>query len=238
MQCNALPEQGRSRADITSSPFSSSLRVWHRAQQTPGRHIGRRHSGCWTDSGPRAPLGGHRDCPRGCSRSKMIVADGTAPETPYRRPCQVLVPCGMGCSRIDTIRHTSVPTSGHLLYTITARSAMRNLESNWMSVCLRILGAITWQGTAKARVARLVRFPRSTRSVEITLASSLPWRRGTTAPRAHHQNNVPAFLQFFSWLRSCSRVLAQSSTLISEFHPRDSSSTDGLATATHRATMS
>lgn len=86
-----------------------------------------------------------------------IVADLTTAEAPSRRPCQVLVPCGMGCSRIDTIRHTSVPTSGHLLYTITARSAMRNLESNWMSVCLRILGGITWLAV-QSRVARL-RFP-------------------------------------------------------------------------------
>lgn len=86
-----------------------------------------------------------------------MVADLTTAEAPSRRPCQVLVPCGMGCSRIDTIRHTSVPTSGHLLYTITARSAMRNLESNWMSVCLRILGGITWLAV-QSRVARL-RFP-------------------------------------------------------------------------------
>ncbi|KAK0750282.1 hypothetical protein B0T18DRAFT_124483 [Schizothecium vesticola] len=136
MQCNAsLPK------DITSPPI---LRVCtsgsdpSRLCRTPDRHSGRRHAGCWTTLRTRAPLGGHRG-------ERLLL---TASRPKPRPGVHAKSLCRVGCDA-DTIRHTSVPTSGHLLYTITAKSAMRNLVSNWMSVCLRIVGGITCRSTAK-----------------------------------------------------------------------------------------
>ena len=68
------------------------------------------------------------------------IADSNAAEA---RDGTVLSLCTMRDAAASTFDELPYQTSGHLPYTITTKPAMRKLESNWMSVCSRILGAIT-----------------------------------------------------------------------------------------------